>query len=570
MRILCRAFLAIVAACLPLVALAQSPSPAPRADLVILGASVKTMNPDSPTAEAVAVVGDRIAYVGDDAGARAMIGPKTRVIRASGRTLTPGFIDSHMHPRPVFDEMGPFGVLDLTPEGGVTSRAKLLAKVAAKAAVTPNGAPILGRGYYDDLVGGHPDARTLDAVAPNHPLILTHSSGHRSVVNSRALAEAGVTRDTPDPAGGKFERDASGEPTGIILERAAGAFSKIRERAPKPEPAALRDGYMREFRGFAAYGITSIGDAGLSPEKLSIYRDLIGAGMPIQIYAMVRAEHVDWLVKNRELPEWRVPGLTMRAVKLFHGNSLSGKTAWLYEPYASDPTYYGVPPRMSQDELNAAVKRVHDAGLQAAIHSNGDREIDMVLTAFEAAQSANPRTDARHRIEHASIVNQGILDRIKRDGIAIAPHSYEINHGEKFEAFGEKRFEWMHPNKRALDMGIPAGGNSDHPVSPPKVMERIESLVTRQARTNGKVYGPGQTISPDQALWLWTMGSAYLQFEEAAKGSISKGKRADLVLLSDDPARIAPSGIEAIRVLTTIIGGKVAFERRNGRETFGF
>jgi predicted amidohydrolase YtcJ len=565
---LVRALAAFAAACVPLAAQAQAP--APRADLVIVRASVKTMDPGIPAAEAVAVAGDRIVYVGDDSGARALIGPATRVIKAKGRTLTPGFIDTHMHPRPVFDEMGPFGTLDLTPEGGVASRAELLAKVAAKAAVTPKGMPILGRGYYDDLVGGHPDARTLDTVSPDHPLILTHSSGHRSVVNSRALAEAGVNRETPDPVGGKFERDATGAPTGIVLERASGAFSKIRERSPKAAPPELHDAYMREFRRFAAYGITTIGDAGLSPEKLRIYRGLIGSGMPVQIYAMVRADHVDWLLANRDLPEWRVPGLTIRSVKLFHGNSLSGRTAWLYEPYASEPTYYGVPPRMSQNEINAVVKRVHDAGLQAAIHSNGDREIDMVLTAFEAAQAANPRPDARHRIEHASIVNQSILDRIKRGGITVAPHSYEINHGEKFEAFGEQRFEWMHPNKRALDLGIPAGGNSDHPVSPPFVMERIESLVTREARNNRKVYGPGQTISPDQALWLWTMGSAFLQFEDKEKGSLSVGKRADLVLLSADPARVAPREIETIQVLTTIIGGKVAFERTGQRETFGF
>jgi len=185
----------------------------------------------------------------------------------------------------------------------------------------------------------------------------------------------------------------------------------------------------------------------------------------------------------------------------------------------------------------------------------------MVLTAFEAAQAANPRKDARHRIEHASVVNQKILDRIKRDEIAIAPHSYELNHGEKFEEYGAQRWEWMHPNKRALDMGIHAGGNSDHPVSPPHVMQRIESLVTRRARSNGKVYGPGQRISPDQAIGLWTMGSAYLQFEEKVKGSITPGKRADIVILSADPNQTPPDEIETIKVMTTIIGGKVAFER---------
>jgi predicted amidohydrolase YtcJ len=530
-------------------------------DIIILNAAIKTMDPSRPNASAVAVTGDRIVYVGDSSGARALAGKGTRIIDAKKRTVVPGFIDAHMHPRPVLDEMGPFGELDLTPEGGVTSRDALLAKIATKVAATPPGLPILGSGYNDNLIGGHPNALTLDAVSPNNPVILVHSSGHRSVVNSKALADAGVTRATLDPNGGQFERNAAGDPTGIVLERASDAFSAVRAKAPQASPADLRAAYMKEFRGFAAYGVTSIGDAGLDPKKLEVYRDILKAGMPIQIYAMMSVDHLDWLLAHRNDPQWRVPGLTLRTVKVFHGNSLSGRTAWLYEPYANDPTYYGLPPRMSQQELNTVVKRIHDAGLQAAVHSNGDREIDMVLSAFEAAQAANPRHDARHRIEHASVVSQKILERIKRDDVAIAPHSYELNHGEKFEEFGAQRWEWMHPSKRALDMGIPAGGTSDHPISPPNVMQRIESLVTRRARSNGKVYGPGQRISPDQAIRLWTMGSAYLQFEENEKGSITPGKRADIVVLGADPGSVPPDNIETIQVMTTIIGGKVAFER---------
>lgn len=534
---------------------------APLADLVILNADVRTMDVDRPKASALAVRGGRIGEVGETPAIRALIGPQTRVIDAEGKVVLPGFIDAHIHTRPQFDEMGPFGRLDLTPEGGVTSRQALFAKIAAKAAVTPEGQLISGWGYNDNLVGGHPTATELDAVSPRHPVMLTHSSGHRSVVNSQALTRAGVDSTTKDPEGGQIVRGADGAATGIVLERGAQLFSGLWTDAPKPDREALLAAYRREFQNFAAQGLTSVGIAGAGPDDLDIYRALLKTGTPVRIYAMTRDAHLDWLIANRNAPEWQVERLTLNAVKLVHGNSLSGRTAWLYEPYAHDPSYFGMPPSRNQAELNDIVQRVHDAGLQAAIHSNGDREIDMVLTAFEAVQAKTPRQGTRHRIEHASVVNQGILDRVKRGGVALAPHSYILNHGEKMEEYGAARWAWMHPNKRALDMGILVGGTSDHPVSPPNVMQRVQSLVTRRARSNGKIYGEGQQVSVDQALRLWTMGSAALQFEETEKGSITSGKFADLVILSADPSRTPPEQIEKILVEATIIGGVVVFDR---------
>lgn len=546
-----------------LLALAPGAHAAPTyADLVILHADVHTMEDAAPRASAVAAQGGRIVAVGDDARIRPLIGPGTRVIDAGGRVVTPGFIDTHMHPRALFDELGPYGDLDLTPEGGVTSREALFAKLRAKAAVTPAGQTITGRGYNDNLVGGHPTARELDVVTPRHPVILRHSSGHRAVVNTLALTGAGITAGTKDPVGGQLVRGPDGEATGIVLESAARLFNVLRDTQPRPDNAAVVAAYRKQFDAFIEQGLTSVAVAGTGPEELEVFRTLLQSGMPVRIYAMIYGDRVDWLLENRNRPEWQVDGLTLRAVKMFHGNSLSGRTAWLYEPYAHDHTYYGLPPRMSQAELNAAVQTAHDAGLQIATHSNGDREIDMTLTAYEAAQARNPRADARHRIEHASVVNAGILSRVKRDGVALAPHSYILNHGEKMEEFGAARWPWMHPNKRALDLGIPIGGNSDYPVSPALPLERIQSLVTMRARSNGKVYGDGQQLTVEQAVRAWTLGSATLQFEEGEKGSLKPGKRADLVILSADPWTADPETIEAIKVDATVIGGKVVYERK--------
>jgi predicted amidohydrolase YtcJ len=547
-------------------AFASSANAAPTyADLVILHADVHTMEDAAPRATAVAAQDGRIVAVGDDAGVRPMIGPRTRVIDAGGRVVLPGFIDTHMHPRALFDELGPYGDLDLTPEGGVISREALFAKLRAKAAVTPPGQTITGRGYNDNLVGGHPTARELDAVTPGHPVILRHSSGHRALVNTLALTGAGITAATKDPAGGRLVRGPDGEATGIVLESASGLFSRLRDTVPKPDRAAVIAAYRKQFDAFMAQGLTSIAVAGTSPDELEVFRALLQSGMPVQIYAMIRNDRVDWLLDNRNKPEWQVSGLTLRSVKMFHGNSLSGRTAWLYEPYEHDHSYYGLPPRMSQPELNAAVQKAHDAGLQIAVHSNGDREIDMTLTALEAAQTRNPRADPRHRIEHASVVNAGILARVKQDGVALAPHSYIINHGEKMEEFGAARWPWMHPNKRALALGIPIGGNSDYPVSPAMPLERIQSLVTMRARSSGKIYGEGQQLTVEQAVRAWTLGSATLQFEEGEKGSLKPGKRADLVILSGDPWATDPEEIETIKVDATVIDGAVVFERRRQR-----
>ena len=540
-------------------------------DLVIIHGSVLTMEPNQPRAAAIAVEDGVITHVGSTDSIRALIGPKTQVIDAEGRTIVPGFIDSHMHPRAQFDELGPYGRLDLTPEAGVSTRADLYAKLRAKIAVTPPGQLIVGSRYQDDLIGGHPTAAELDAIAPNHPVILVHSSGHRRSVNSLALKGAGITDATPNPAGGAIDRDATGKATGIILESVPG-FQPLYDALPQPSPTDELEAFRREFRMFLTYGLVGIGDAGASPQKVEIYRTLLREGLPVRVYAMISSSSIDWLIANRTKPEWQVPGLTLNAVKLFHGNSLSGRTALLYEPYAHDAHYFGIAPRLRQEEITALVRRVHDAGLQAAIHSNGDREIDMTLNAIEAALKANPRADHRHRIEHGSVAPLAILQRMKSLDVGLAPHSYILNHGEKLKDFGAARWDHIEPNRTALELGISVGGNSDHSVSPPIVMQRIESLVTRRARSNGQVYGPSQRISVEQALQTYTLGSATLQFEDDSHGSIKVGKKGDIVILSADPRQIDPEQLETIKVDYTIIEGKVAYRRAHGGlpEQFGW
>jgi hypothetical protein len=256
------------------------------------------------------------------------------------------------------------------------------------------------------------------------------------------------------------------------------------------------------------------------------------------------------------------------AIKSFHGNSLSGQTCWVSEPYAGRPDYFGVPPARSQAQLDELVLRLHRAGLQACIHSNGDREIAMVLTAIERAQAAHPRADARHRIEHCSIVNAALVARIKAAGVVPVPHAYLWEHGDKHEAYGAARWEWMHAAKAFLDAGIPVAGHSDAPVAEADALLRIQDMVTRRS-AEGKVYGATQRISPAEALRIWTLGGAYASFEESAKGSVSVGKLADFVVLGADPLAVPPDTIKDIAIELTVVGGRIVHAAAGMRDATG-
>jgi predicted amidohydrolase YtcJ len=245
-------------------------------------------------------------------------------------------------------------------------------------------------------------------------------------------------------------------------------------------------------------------------------------------------------------------------IKVFHGNSMSGRTCWLSEPYSDRPDYFGIPPSRPQDQLDKMFETMHNAGWQIATHSNGDREIDMVLTAIERAQAKNPRSDARHRIEHASVMNQALLDRAKKDGVILVFHSYMWEHGDKLASYGEKRLAMIHPYRTSIDMGIHVAGHSDSTVSAADPLLRIQDMVTRKG-SNGIAYGSNQRVSVEEAIRVWTQDGAYTTFEEKTKGSITPCKLADFVVLRADPRKAAPDAIKDIVIDATYIAGAAVF-----------
>jgi predicted amidohydrolase YtcJ len=532
------------------------------ANTLVINANVITVDPAHPAAQAFAYENGRIDAVGSNAEILRLKTPSSEVIDLKGMTVVPGFNDAHLHPQTIFDENSPYYRVWLGSDK-VTTIDELVAALKRKAAITPPGGTISGYGYNDVTLGRHPNRHDLDKVSTTQPVIITHGSGHITVVNSYVLNQAGITRDTPDPPGGALDRDPDGTPNGVIRESARGLLSRGRQQRNSNEHSAIPhdvelQGYMNCFRQYSARGITSVGVAGGSPESFRLYQELRDEGNPVRVGFMMYSEYYD-KVENSGLERgFGDDRLRITAIKNFQGNSLSGRTAWLSQPYSDRPGYYGIPPSRSQEQLNADFLKWWEAGWQVATHSNGDREIDMVLTAIENAEAKDPRPNMRWRIEHASVMNQSLLDRAKKDGVILVFHSYIWEYGNILDSYGAQRLKMMWPYRTAIDMGIHVAGHSDSPISAAYPLLRIQDMVTRKGQ-DGVVRGGNQTVSVDEAIKVWTQDGAYATFEENIKGSITPGKLADFVILHKDPRKVPPDTIKDITVEATYMGGQKVY-----------
>jgi predicted amidohydrolase YtcJ len=529
------------------------------ADLVIRGAKVLTVDTNIPQAEAFAVTNGKFAVIGSEMEMTALIGPRTVVLDLAGKTIVPGFNDAHIHPAPVYPPDSRWAAVDCSPKG-VRTMDELISALARKAARTPQGQWVNGSRYQETKLGRHPTRYDLDRASTNHPIIISHSSGHQSVCNSLALALAKVTRDTTDPAGGKFVRDANGEPTGLLQERAAGLVRSAGPRSSTPPEAETIAGYQECFRQYFRQGITSVQVAGTSLASMRLMEKARNEKAPLRLYVMLQESSLKEAVDLQRGGRFSDP-LHFGAIKIFHGNSLSAQTCWLSKPYTDRPDYFGVPPARNQSALDQLILKIHTNGLQVAVHSNGDREIEMVVTAFERALAKAPRANHRHRIEHGSVLTTELLPRIKKAGLVVVPHSYIWEHGDKMENYGASRWEWMHAARALLNTDIPIAGHSDAPVSAAEPLLRIQDMVTRTS-AEGKVYGASQRITVEEALRAWTLGAAYAEFAENQKGSISVGKLADFVVLGGDLMQTKANMIKDVPIEKTFIGGQMVFEKK--------
>ena len=355
------------------------------ADAIYVNGTVITVDPSKPYAEAFAVTNGRFSAVGSNAEIRKLASPGTKVVDLKGMTVTPGFNDVHLHPTGIYDESSPYYTPWLGPEK-VHNMDELIAALKAKADKTPKGQLVSGTRYQDTKLGRHPTRYDLDKASTEHPISISHSSGHIIVVNSYILNASGITKETKDPPGGSFDRDPDGTPNGVIREAARGLLRRGGagggESRRIPWEAEL-EGHVRCFRIYAERGITSAGIAGGSPESFRLYEAVRDAGGPVRMGFMYSQGSFSALQAIGLKSGFGDDRLRMTSIKVFHGNSMSGRTCWLSEEYSDQPGYFGIPPARSQEALDKAFAEMHKAGFQIATHSNGDREIDMVLTAID-------------------------------------------------------------------------------------------------------------------------------------------------------------------------------------------
>lgn len=529
-------------------------------DLVVVNAKVYTMETALPRAEAFAVSGGRIVAVGSSAQVRSLAGRLTRVIDAKRMTIVPGFIDTHSHP---IGTTLLYEVLVGNPfEVEFVSIASIIAKLRQRAGTTPPGMWVEGW-FHDDtkLTDKRPlTMRDLDQVSTEHPVCVRHRGGHTAFYNGKAFELAGVTRETPAPSGGTFDRDANGELTGRVTDR---GMSVLAAGGARPQLSAAererreRDGAAHISKQFARYGLTSVHHEG---GDLAAIQDVRARGdlrhrVSYEPEAAVLEAMIASGIRTGFGDDWIRFGATREHIV---DGSFSERTMAMSVPFPGT-TYTGNVTE-SQAELDAWVARVHRAGIQVNCHANGDVAIDMYLTALERAQQTFPRPDARPKITHCTLVTDALVRRIKAlDAIPSMFTTYAYYNSDKFPFYGQDLMKRCMAFRTMLDAGVRVAAGSDFQPGPFAVLMGIQGMVTRTG-WDGTTWGANQRITVAEAIRVNTLHGAYAAHEEASKGSIAVGKLADFVMLADDPHTVRPDAIKDIRIVRTVVGGEPTYD----------
>jgi predicted amidohydrolase YtcJ len=535
----------------------------PPADLILRNAAVYTMNPARPWAEAVAVRGDMIVFTGADRDVPLYRGRETKTVDLGGRMVLPGFQDSHIHLVSGGIELGHCLL------SGLPDKASVFAAIRDYAARNPRSPWIVGGGWELPVFpNANPTKEELDKLVPDRPAYLDAADGHSAWVNTRALKIAGVTKDTPDPAGGRIERDPrTGEPTGTLRESAAGL---VERHVPETPPEEYIKGLRAGLEMTARLGITSIIEASAREKILDAYAALDRSGeMHLRVLASLYVDtsqgtgEVARLIKLRDA--YRTPHLKATTAKIFVDGVMESHTAALLEPYLDRPGDRGTP-LLEPEAFDRLATALDAADFQIHVHAIGDRAIRMTLDALEAARRANGPKDLRHHICHLELVDPADIPRFKTLGVvanfqALWAYADPYITDLTIPILGPERSRWLYPIGSVARTGAVIAGGSDWSVSSANPLEAIQVALTRRGpeAPAGPAWIPEEVVDLPTMLAAYTTHGAYLSHEEDLRGSIVPGKIADLIVLDKNLFKIARVEIHTARVLLTVFEGKVIY-----------
>lgn len=513
-----------------------------QADLALLNGNVITMDYVQPNAQAIAIKKGKIVKVGTNQEINLFIGKDTRIINLQGKTVVPGLIDSHIH----VTDFGNF--LTWLVLEDVKSIKELQRKLQERAQKIPEGRWIIGRGWDQTCFAEkrYPNRKDLDEASPNNPVILYHQHGRLCVVNTKALELAKVTKETAIPLGGTIEKNAeTGEPTGILEENATDLVWKA---IPEPSKDELVESTSLACQKIVESGVTSIHWIVSSLAEVSVIQKLRSEGrLPLRVHVIVPAQILNQLDSTAGV----------LGVKVFLDGSLAARTAALIEPYGDSPSTKGNL-LYSQKELEELVAKVQGTNLILIIHAMGDQAIDMALSTIEKVLIEIPSQSHCYRLEHASVLNNELIHRIKTLGmiVSVQPKCVisEFSVWSAVDRLGSERAKLLYPLKTLFREGILVIGGSDCPMEPINPLSGIQAAVTRP-------FFSEEQITVNEALRMYTVNAAYASHQEKIKGSIKEGKLADLTVLSGDPTTVMPSKIENIEVSMTVVDGKTVYQK---------
>ena len=527
------------------------------ADLVVENALIYTVDAKKPKAVALAVKDGKFIYVGDKVAAH--VGPQTQRIDAKGAAVIPGLIDSHTHLRGLGD------LLSSNDFRRFKSPGEIALSLKQKADSSSNTTWITGRNWDQANWGDRmPTKSDLDAVIPNHPVFLRRVDGHAAWVNSRALSLAKVTRDTPDPPGGKILRNAKGEPTGILVDR---AMALVAKNIPAATAEQIEASLVRAAQECARLGITTIHDAGVDRLTVDAYRRLTAKKqLPVRIYAMIGGTGDLW-------DEFRKSGpviddrLSFRTLKLVSDGAMGSRGAAFWQPYSDDKANSGLL-ILSKEQIEKSAGQALDSGFQVAVHAIGDKANSTVLEAFiEAfkAKGITGKNDKRFRVEHAQVIRLPDFALFGQYDVIASIQSTHATSDMRWagQRLGPDRLQGAWATNRFLKAGAHIANGSDFPVEDPNPIWGFYAAVTRQDHNGNPPGGflPDQILSRDRALQSFTLDGAYASFEENKKGSIAVGKFADFLILDRDIMTLAPKEIIGTKIKLTILNGEIVYRQ---------